>query len=484
MDGSVIIVSQVYHVTATPKHRENGAQTCAVKYFRRNSQSVTLTQSSSSSAASAAALNPLLAEVDLLRFVSSLELSPTCALTPTVVFACDTFFGMTPVGRHFLVDPATGAAVDSSSSSATGALALGEKIAVRLPHRRHIFELMRLLMNLHKNGVFHRDIRPSNILLVEAASVRVAGSVAANSSLSTAFSSSKAESVVIPLASSSSSSVFATAAVSTSLSASAASSATSASDFAAGAAPSRCCTRLMVTDFGASIMCRAVAARMTTPQNSEAKSKLKSKSKSQAQSHVGVGLLVSDPLPYLGAFTQASVSVLNHLAGLPATADASIIGAISPSSACASASVSASARMSLDDSSHLSAAPYAFTAADELESVVHTLFTLIHPQLIRDALAEWIQRCPRSRAHAAALASFWQQSMRAGAWRDAVDAARRVDYAAVAETLCRVLPGDVFWHDDDGNRAEWGGASEVEWAAASIAAIGEEQRALFPGWFQ
>ena len=248
-------------------------------------------------------------------------------------------------------------------------------------------------------------------------------------------------------------------------------------------------------------MCSAAAARVASLEDSKAKSKSesesksKSKSKSQAQSNAGVGLLASNPRPYLGAFTQASVSVLRHLAGLPPAADASAaaVRAISPSSASASANA--------DESAHLSAAPYAFTAADELESVVHSMFTLIHPQLIRDALGEWMQRCPRSRAHAAALSAFWQQSMRAGAWRDAVDAARRVDYAACAEALCRVLPGGVFWHDGDededeedededededgGSRAaEWGGASEAEWAAASIAAIGEEQRALFPALFQ
>lgn len=244
----------------------------------------------------------------------------------------------------------------------------------------------------------------------------------------------------------------------------------------------------MVADFGASIMRQVPAFRVASSKESILKSKPNPKSQSQASADVGP--FATQPLPYSGAFTQASVSVLRHLAGLPATsASATTASAIAPARAIIRDESSGDVSVEVNPASaRLSSAPYAFTAADELESVVHTVFTLIHPKLIGDALADWEQRCPRSRAHATALAAFWQHSMRAGAWREAVDAAHRVDYAAVAAALCRVLPGDIFWSGDDGgastSRAEWGGESEDAWAAAEIAAIGRDQRSLFPGLFQ
>jgi hypothetical protein len=111
---------------------------------------------------------------------------------------------------------------------------------------------------------------------------------------------------------------------------------------------------------------------------------------------------------YNGAFRQASVAVLRHLA------------------------------------SH-GPAPYRFSVADELESVVHTVFSWIFPDLVAESLESLD---PLAAGDAATAATCWEHWMSAGVWRKAVRAAQRGSYVDVAKLLCLVLPGELTNRDD------------------------------------
>jgi hypothetical protein len=255
----------------------NTTTRCAIKKFKHFNSFPFLEHPASSSVTSAC-----LEEISVLKFLSALRLPDACALTPTVVLEGADYFAVSPVGR----------CVSPSSSGASDCL----------PSRRNIFELLHLLMHLHMHGIFHRDVRRENVLLV-------------------------------------------------------------AGDAQSSSANAR--TRLMLIDFGSCTRGRDVS------------------------------------VPYSGAFRQASVAVLRHLAANRAV-------------------------------------PYCFSVADELESTVHTIFSWIFPALVAESL-EILD--PLAAGHAATAATCWERWTSQGLWFEAVQAARLGDYVGVARLLCLVLPG-------------------------------------------
>ena len=280
---------------------------CAIKKFKpsRLFPSPELPASSTKVITSgpAVASNPCLQEISVLKFISSLKLPDSCALTPTVEFESADYFGVCPVGRRV-----SGAGIAAAEC---------------LPSRRNIFELLHLLVHLHSRDIFHRDLRRDNLLLV-------GGNIQTHQS-------------------------------------------SSAANISTGQLGARSNSRLMLIDFGSCTRGRGVA------------------------------------VPYSGAFRQASVAVLRHLA------------------------------------SH-GPAPYRFSVADELESTVHTVFSWIFPDLVAESLQTLD---PLSPSDAATAARFWQRWMSEGVWLEAVHAAERGKYVDVARLLCLVLPGESANADDN-----------------------------------
>ena len=71
-----------------------------------------------------------------------------------------------------------------------------------------------------------------------------------------------------------------------------------------------------------------------------------------------------------------------------------------------------------------------FTVADELESLVHTVFTFISPHQIANMILDTDER-----TKAATLIRFWNEAMSPRHWQEAICAARAAQYDTLTEVL-------------------------------------------------
>jgi serine/threonine protein kinase len=106
---------------------------------------------------------------------------------------------------------------------------------------------------------------------------------------------------------------------------------------------------------------------------------------------------------YAGAFRQASTSILRHIGH-----------------------------------GNANSGLYLFTAADDLECFVHTIFSIMFPRLVSCEL----DQLEHTSGGALMAAQFWDESLNNEVWSQAVRAARACEYDTLSGLLCSFLPSD------------------------------------------